>query len=227
MLGSRIFDDADASVRRLLDESLRGGDLHEVAAFRTNWATSRVLLSAMWSAGPRSLDDINRAEPYSREELLAAVDTRSTAADQVPMIFGSKRLPSTARDLAGNRLLVVDSEGIAHGLYQRRLEELARQALGGDIRATRVLDSHLIDDQSASLLAAGETEQFVLRRQDRLSQLRTDFLRTHAERDFEDTGTLASYDFDDEASLGDDLVDDCERDDDPDLPPALFVDWPS
>lgn len=153
-----------------------------ITDFKTNKATTRILLCAMWAHGPRRIargDNERDSSPYTAEDLVEALGESSTAVEQVPMLVGGRSLTTEDRALAGNRILLVDPVNLLPESPLDDLTALARQA--DDPRTARMLESHSVSRHAAALLVQGQLQEFVRTRQGALDELLAHFLASRAE----------------------------------------------
>lgn len=197
-LATRISaGDESGSVQGLLtdpiDHDLR---LPRLTGFRTNSAASRVVLSALWALGPRSL---LTGQPYDRADLAEPIQPRGTLADVAQPIL--RREPDDQIGWAANRILVLDLE-----LPGTPADLLVSAPLGreGDPHAFQV--SHALDDDMISALSRDDKARFLSTRQRRLEEVVRNFLEAKAETQLEDTPPLNSFDFDDREEERDDAL---------------------
>lgn len=185
--------DADASVHALLDtvESSKptagSAFAPDLDRFRTNHATTKVVLAGWWSRGPRSPWT---GEPYTIVELSTVLEGQATPADAVPEILDRRRLPGDQRMWAANRVLLPEPGGTLDELDG----VLASPSLPLEEREGAshedVLDSHGMSVRVAGLLAAGDVDAFLKMRQEELGHQLEDFLTRVCEWDQEDTPSL-------------------------------------
>jgi hypothetical protein len=188
--------DLTGSIQNLLRLVSEGRQiLPDVRNFRTNQSRTKILLCAMWAAGPRS--PITFAA-YDQADLAEALTDQSTAADAVREIIPRRDLPAELRPAAGNRLLApgLVSSDIIWLLMNRSADSNTERAA--------VLDSHAITNEMVSLLTHGAHGRFIEVRNDELRDRVVKFLNRRCEWDFEDTPALAELDLDDDSDLGDD-----------------------
>jgi hypothetical protein len=172
--------------------SLPHGDI-EVTDFRTNYATTRIMVSAMWELGPRRLTPFaDESGQFSLDDLLQALGEQSTALEITPPIFGATELSGISRSFSGNRVLipegdVADFESLRDALWRFALD--AR--IETEVSARAVLESHAVDAELADLLIAGDAQSFVTCRQAKLMEVLRSFIVRHAEWSFEDTPDIS------------------------------------
>ncbi|MGW1464706.1 DUF262 domain-containing protein [Streptomyces sp. NPDC002308] len=158
--------------------------------FRTNEATTKIILSSWWSLGPRSL---TTGEALDAQSLNALLDQDRTAANAAPMIY-PRLTDARARLSPANRLFLPTNMDPVSELPAA----LTRQPLEiGDPEWDAVLASHQLDRKIAAL-AERDRDAFMSRRQERIREQLIDFINRMAEWDYEDTPTLDSLDLDDE-----------------------------
>lgn len=186
--------DLSSSVQDILDAvSLKEPVLPDLSRFSTNQAATKMVLCAWWSAGPRSPESGIR---YQQEELAESLLDQKTARDAVRYLVPRHSLPEEHRMWAGSRALMpvldVDAKEIAGLLANRRID------LDPDTWDA-MLVSHAVSVEMSRMLAAGESERFVVTRQQALERNLQDFLSRMCEWDFEDTPPLSDFIIDDEA----------------------------
>lgn len=212
--GPAVFRGSFTQVGRVLSTRIKKGDeylsikgLMDAVAearptvpnperFRTNEATTKIVLSAWWSLGPRSLVTCER---FDAQDLTTLLADQSTAATVAYRIF-PRGLSAAQQLLAANRLfLPTDSDPV------NELPMLLTRAHIDVDNATwdAVLASHCLDRNTVSTLARGEQNEFLARRQRAIADQLRDFLSRMAEWDYEDTPALESLDFDDSDELDD------------------------
>ncbi|MEU6849794.1 DUF262 domain-containing protein [Actinacidiphila alni] len=204
-LGSKIRPgDEEGSLRAMLDTIADARPVMPGAErFRTNEATTKIILSAWWSLGPRSLTTGEILDSQSLDTLLGA---DRTAANAAPMIFPRVKSPKSRLWPANRLFLPTASDPVSEipTLLTHQSPEI------DDETWESVLASHLLDRDVAAL-ADEDRDIFLARRQERVLQQLNGFLRRMAEWEYEDTPSLDSLDLDDEIEESD-------------LPPAPEVD---
>lgn len=188
-LATRITaNDESGSVQGLLaapiDHALR---LPRLTGFRTNTAASRVVLSALWALGPRSL---LTGRPYDRVDLAEPIQPRGTLAEVAQPIL--HREPDDQVAWAANRILVLDPE-----LPGTPADLLVSPPLGREGDPHEFQASHALDDEMITTLSREDKAGFLNARQQRITEVVRGFLETMAETQLEDTPPLSSFDLDD------------------------------
>lgn len=182
-----------ASIKGLLDAvPHRPQSLPDLDNFRSNTASTKVMLCAWWAKGPRSLEDY---APFEQETLAECLTDRQTAIDAVRNIFPRSGVPKDLRGYASNRVLMpkVDTDVIEISTL------ITQQRLSQDMHAyERALMSHSISPQLADLLVSGKIKEFLMERQILLQHELEHFLGRMCEWDFEDTPSLSKLIFEDE-----------------------------
>jgi hypothetical protein len=189
LLATRISaGEEDASVRRLLEPPIT----HRIAppplvGFRTNAAAGRIILSALWDLGPRS---VVSGEPYESGGLTQALAESGTLRGIARPILPSE--PEN-RQSAANRLFVLE-EDLPGSVTDLLTEPDLFRPQGWDA----VLESHALDRDLIQALARSDHESFLRERGRRIEDQVRAFLCRMAEPDFEDTPRLDSLDLDEE-----------------------------
>ncbi|MFF1507343.1 DUF262 domain-containing protein [Streptomyces sp. NPDC058326] len=204
-LGGKIRpDDEEGSLRAMLATiSDASPVLPSADRFRTNEATTKIILSAWWSLGPRSL---TTGEVLDAQSLNALLEQDRTAANAAPMIYPRIK-DARSRLSPANRLFLPTSVDPVSELPAA----IARQPLDIDDETwDAVLTSHQLDRDVAAL-ADRDRDAFLATRQERIREQLNDFIHRMAEWAYEDTPSLDALDLDDE-------FDDLEEDDVPRVP---------
>ncbi|UBF25674.1 DUF262 domain-containing protein [Kovacikia minuta CCNUW1] len=175
--------------------------LPNLQSFKTQAASTRILLCAMWSQRPRSF---LTGEPYLQDELGRSLEGKRTAKDIVATIRPKDLTPTANRFI----FLEEDSVEYARDIFQQRPETMAESTW------LELLISHAVDADMRMSLIEENTVNFLKLREAYLSKLTADFLSSMTETSFEDTPPLSSLiiDEDDEDDAEEfneeDLVDD-------------------
>lgn len=187
--------DEDGSVQALL-AAVAPFDFRPPAAgtFRSTYASSRMLLCALWSLNPRS---VVTGEPYGRPALSNALEGAKTAADVVYKIIQHE--PDACRNLWANRCILLGDDSLDDARSRFTSPPLIMQPDSWEA----VLRSHGLDASLSRCLGEGEDEDFLTRRQTLLGTITHSFLAEMAQVDLEDTPPLDSLDFDDETEVDD------------------------
>ncbi|GAA1595179.1 DUF262 domain-containing protein [Streptomyces globosus] len=204
-LGGKIRPgDEEGSIRAMLDTiSDAKPVLPSADRFRTNEATTKVILSAWWSLGPRSL---TTGEILDAQSLNALLEQDRTAANAAPMIYPRIR-DARSRLSPANRLFLPTSVDPVSEIPSA----LAMQPLEIDDQTwDAVLASHQLDRDVAAL-ADRDRDAFLAMRQERIREQLNDFIHRMAEWAYEDTPSLDALDLDAE-------FDDLEENDVPPVP---------
>lgn len=185
--------DESRSVQSLLD-AVDGStlDLPRVEKLLSFASYSRMLLCAMWAAGPRS---VATGEPYDRAMLTSALAGRQTAADIVPRILKREAQGLGAR--AANRFILLGDDSLeeARACFVTRPMGMSSEVW------TATLASHCISPELSSLLGRNQKAEFLAKREAGLTGLLRGFLAKVTEAEFEDTPPLDSLDLDDDGDL--------------------------
>ncbi|MFC4033512.1 DUF262 domain-containing protein [Streptomyces polygonati] len=189
-LGSKIHPaDEEGSLRAMLDTLSEASPVLPGAdRFRTNEATTKIILSAWWSLRPRSLTS---GDVLDAQNLDALLGSDRTAANAAPMVFPRLR-DSRMKLLPANRLFLPTTSDPVSEIPAL----LAGQPLDIDESTwDAVLASHLLDRDVAAL-ADRDRDVFLALRQQRVLGHLAGFLGRMAEWDYEDTPSLDSLDLD-------------------------------
>jgi len=166
--------------------------------FRTNWAATRLLISAMWHERPRRISGIEQGEEYSFSDLLAALGESSTANAQIAYVYPTKDLVVEERSLPGDRVLLPEPAAVMPESALDELWILSLRAADGDAEAEATLASHFVDRKMAAALVDGERGSFVRDRQEALMRALRTFLSRQAEWEYEDTPPLSTLALDED-----------------------------
>ncbi|UQN31460.1 DUF262 domain-containing protein [Brachybacterium kimchii] len=166
-------DDESGSVQRLLaaTEHASGLVVPSVAAFRTNSATGKMILSALWALGP--------IDPTTGDRLSAADLAEALGAETQP------------RHVA----LPLSNNGTGTNAANRVISTVDRQSFFENLRPEH-LASHLLDEAMLSSIEAHGTEFLVDREQRVADQVRC-FLAERTGDGFSTTPPLSQFDLDD------------------------------
>lgn len=199
MLATRVVaNDEEGSMQRLLADPIDGAlHLPPLTGFRTTAATSRIILSALWALGPRSLAT---GQPYTRSDLTEAIEIEGSIAPIARRIL--RRTVEDPTASAANRMLVLDQE-----LPGTAADMLLNPPLERKGAATEFLSAHALTEAMIGALAQERNNYFLESRQQLLATIVCDFLERMAETALEDTPPLDSLILDD--------LDEGERDDGP------------
>jgi hypothetical protein len=193
--------DLEGSIGRLLallpESAARAPDLKR---FRSNEASTKILLCSWWSREPRSL---RTGEPFEMSDLAECIKDDRAPLVAVQYVVSRYSVPRELRLWAANRTLYPDSKwdgGPLESLLSStdllaRLDDL----FGSPGGARAALDSHGITSDMLTSLDRGRVEDFLATRQEVLEYQFSIFLRKRCEWDFEDTPSLDSLVLDDEA----------------------------
>jgi hypothetical protein len=197
-LATRITaNEESGSVQQLLAQPIDHGlRLPRLTGFRTNTAASRVVLSALWALGPRSL---LTGQPYDRADLVEPILPRGTLAEVAQPILRCE--PDDQIAWAANRILVLDPE-----LPGTPSDLLVSPPLGRQVDQHAFQESHALDDDMISALSRDDKTRFLNARQQRLEKVVRSFLEAMAETQLEDTPPLNSFDLDDLEEERDDAI---------------------
>ncbi|MFD0483445.1 DUF262 domain-containing protein [Kineococcus sp. GCM10028916] len=194
-------DDESGSVQRLLDsvERVEALPLPSTANFRTNVASTRVLLCALWERAPRAL---STGAALTLDDLSSSLDDSETAAVLTLEIIPRRRVPADLTASSANRIIQpvddVDAELVLAG------NELLGWVETADVEM--VLASHAVSSAASDALARQDVDGFLRLREEELTSLLTDFVTRRSGVDFDTTPPLAEFDLDDDVELRDDLL---------------------
>lgn len=196
-------DDLSGSVQALLDavEDVSPPTLPDLRRFSAQDATTKIVLCAWWSRGPRSPKD---GEIYDRGQLARCLDERQTASEVIQNIVAPAAMPKQYRAHAANRVLMPTDDGDTAEMLTDRAHEVDNWHA--------VLESHAMTPRLAELVAGGRCAEFAGERAELLGQILSEFLSRVCEWGFENTPPLG------------DLVADVEEDftdEGPDSSPVL------
>jgi hypothetical protein len=190
--------DASGSIQRLLDLiPAKAARVPDLKRFRSNEASTKIVLCSWWSLEPRSL---STGRPFEITDLAARIAEGRTPVDAVQDIFYRSYV---ARDLAGwsaNRILYPAMEEDEPSLVDV-LFNIGSHLSHEEWLAT--LATHSITPQ---MLEADPVEGFLTLRQEALERQLDTFLQQRCEWGFEDTPSLSSLLFEDDEAV--DLSDD-------------------
>lgn len=190
LCGKVVAGEPNDSVARLL-EAVSASSRRTVDArrFSTSDANSKILLSAMWTLGPRNPLS---GDVYTRNDLAEAIAEAGTAQPAIQRIIPTSDVPVEARPWAGNRALLpgltVDPSEVLL-LFSRAPLDMSSDTWAAFLR------SHAANDASATMSSLN-FEGFLERRQADLEAHLVSFLDAMCEWGFEDTPPLSSLDLD-------------------------------
>lgn len=196
--------DENGSIRRLLEAASVQGDFvaPDLKTFRTNQASSRIALCAMWARGPRSLET---GKPLTQESLVDSLGQSDSAKDVVRRI--DAKTDGSARNLVGNRLILdvedpdllewVDAGArIDVQIDSEAGDEESEAADGTDESVDAVLHSHFLTREDLTLLRI-DAASVIRRRTSTITEEVNRFLTVRTAKGFEDTPPLESMNLDD------------------------------
>jgi Protein of unknown function DUF262 len=219
IVGSEVFNGRTQAIRVLSSQIIPDDEVKSVQSllqaiskyplkplnlqsFKTTAASTRILLCAMWSQSPRSF---LTGEPYLQDELGRSLEGKRTAKDVVATIL---RKDPTGKTPTANRFIFLGEDSIdyARDIFQEKPQTMLESTW------RELLASHVIDDNMRKFLIEESSVDFLDLREDCLSKLTADFLRSMTETEFEDTPPLSSLTIDedegDEEDENEELVDD-------------------
>ncbi len=157
--------------------------------FRTNEATSKIILCSWWELRPRSPFT---GEAYDLRDLAEALIQQTTAAGVVHRIY-QRGIEQTQQLWAANRLFVPSATEPAHEFPTR----FTQRPFGlDDVTWSAVLRSYCLDGQTVAHLNKGNLKGFLNRRQELIDSQLESFLSRMAEWDYADTPPLQELNFD-------------------------------
>lgn len=193
--GRIVPGEESASAQGLLDAVAQSGPLPgpNFDRFRTNDSSTKIILCALWSHSPRSLDTGAR---LTTTDIATALEAQTTARDLAVEIVPGSKLDRKYRPWAANRLISLDPpESIIPGLEP---DPMFEAILDDAVPLSLIRDSHLVSNETASLLATSQAEDFLLARDRDLREAVESFLRHRSGVDFEPTPPLDEFDLDDD-----------------------------
>ncbi|WP_312858206.1 DUF262 domain-containing protein [Pseudonocardia pini] len=199
LLASRVYpNDLSRSVTDLLDAVNKSDrSMPNLHRFRTNEASTKMLLCAWWAAKPRSL---TTGQPFEAQNLADLLTDRPTAADAVHYIFPRRSTPPQFSMWAANRILLPSEDEPVDEV----LSFLANRKSEIDDRTwIHVLRSHNLNHAVVDALAAGKIADFIEGRDSLLQANLEAFLERECEWKFEDTPSLSDLVVDDEDDVSD------------------------
>lgn len=208
LVGPMVFRGSFTQFSRTLGGKIRPGDeeyslgamlqtiadaspaLPSADRFRTNEATTKIILSAWWSLRPRSLIT---GEILDAQSLNTLLEQDRTAANAAPMIYPRIR-NARSRLSPANRLFLPTSIDPVSEIPS----SIAAQSLEIDDETwDAVLASHQLNRRLAAL-AERDRDAFLSMRQERIRGQFADFINRMAEWDHKETPTLESLHLEDE-----------------------------
>jgi len=192
-------DDETGSVQRLLSSlGSQGLPSPNLAGFRTNTASGRIILAALWALNPRSPDT---GEVYDRQKLTEALQEDSTPARVAQRIFS--REPEDKRLWIANRLLVLEDKD---DLPEALADLLVNPPIWRINHETEFLASHALDGAMIDALSEKDKSSFLESRRQCIEQVVKDFMERMVEADLEDIPSLDSFDLDEPEEERDDAL---------------------
>ncbi|GAB2708985.1 DUF262 domain-containing protein [Nocardia thraciensis] len=207
--GPEIFKGSNTGAIRFLNYAVKPGDLlgsldelirlvdrpnteyPDLRRFRSNEASTKIILCSWWDNRPRSFDNGNEID---RVELAESLVDRQTALDAVRYIVPRTSVPIDYRIWAANRILLPsledDSKSIIALLSKRSL------ALDDDMWS-KIMESHLIPTRAVDKILEDDVLEFLKIRQAALDAKLRSFLSRMCEWNFEDTPSLKQLEVED------------------------------
>lgn len=191
--------DSTASIQRLLDLVPQAeARVPDLKRFRSNEASTKLVLCAWWSQEPRSLQTLR---PFEVADLAACIAEGRTPVDAVQSIFWRTLVDRDLSGWAANRVLYPASEEESTAIDA--LLDGRSTFQGPDLSAWKAaLESHNISEWMmfdvpgngplVPLVSDAGVKRFLTRRQESLERQLDTFLRQRCEWGFEDTPSLSS-----------------------------------
>jgi len=192
LAGYIVAGEENESVQRLLNAvgSSNELELPRLDNFRTNYASSKIVLCAMWWSKPRNFVT---GREIDTSEIAGVLDGRDTPNDIAVEMVAKARLGVELRLSAANRLIAPD--GDVQDLYDR-IGSMATDPMRSDFSS--VLESHLISDEMVSRIISRDWTGFIEDRENCLVQHLRRFLNVQMGVGFESTPPLSAFDFDED-----------------------------
>ncbi|NDZ63851.1 DUF262 domain-containing protein [Streptomyces cyaneofuscatus] len=191
-LGGKIKPgDEEGSLRAML-ATISDADpvLPSADRFRTNEATTKIILSAWWSLKPRSL---TTGEILDAQSLNALLEQDRTAANAAPLIYPRLKEARSRLSPANRLFLPTGTDPVSEIPVALTVQPLEID----DETWEAVLSSHHLDRTTAAL-ADRHRDEFLTKRQENIRRQLSDFISRMAEWGYEDTPSLDALDLDDE-----------------------------
>ncbi|MFE7479245.1 DUF262 domain-containing protein [Streptomyces sp. NPDC057552] len=208
LVGPMVFRGSFTQFSRTLGGKIKPGDeegsLHAMLAtisdadpvlpsadrFRTNEATTKIILSAWWSLKPRSL---TTGEILDAQSLNALLEQDRTAANAAPLIYPRLKEARSRLSPANRLFLPTGTDPVSEIPVALTVQPLEID----DETWEAVLGSHHLDRATAAL-ADRHRDEFLVKRQENIRKQLSDFISRMAEWGYEDTPSLDALDLDDE-----------------------------
>lgn len=170
------------SVQRLLDATnpAEAVPTPRLDRFRTNHASAKVILAALWARGPV---DPATSKPLSPSDLAAYLVGESSPAAVALEIFPRRVLGTAASSAANRAIAVVDRDEFVGDLAPKN----------------RPLEAFLLNEEMLSLINTGDHHKFLDLRTQALENYLRAFLDDRTGAGFEITPPLSDFDLDDES----------------------------
>ncbi|MDY0830551.1 DUF262 domain-containing protein [Microbacterium sp. BG28] len=177
----------------------------EVVDFRTNYATTRIMVACLWDLRPARLNlgENGEVARYGVNDLLGALGEQNTALGVTPAVYSVGVAGKDRRSLPGNRILLADSP---EAQIESPFDALWRLARDGGDSASAALLSHGVTADASERMLAGDAEGFIDVRQETLTEALRSFIARNAEWSFEDTPSLDLLVVDDDPEERDDAM---------------------
>lgn len=214
LVGPEIFRGSTSGAVRQLNRAVKPGDLEgsikrllelipksaarvpDLKRFRSNEASTKLVLCSWWSREPRSL---TTGKLFEISDLSAIIDDARTSLDAVQYVVSRYSVPRDLRLWSANRTLYPAEDKSNLGPLESLLVLPAseRPLTGRDW--ILALESHNVTLETATLVERGLVEEFLVERQSSLELQFDLFLQQRCEWVFEDTPPLSSLIIDDDA----------------------------
>ncbi|HEX4722647.1 MAG TPA: DUF262 domain-containing protein [Pseudonocardiaceae bacterium] len=164
--------------------------LPDLQNFRTNTASTKIVLASWWHQQPRS---VRNGTEHTRSDLSLALDENSTARNVITSIVHPAAIPDEYRNWAAGKMFLIGQDEEIEDLDNLITNHgpLAHTEL-----RTKALESHSINEGNLQQLQDGDIVGFLISRQMTLAAKLRRFLMGMCESSFEDTPSLADLVFD-------------------------------
>lgn len=207
LVGPEIFRGSTSGAVRRLNGAVRPGDLEgsiqrllelipqfavripDLRRFRSNEASTKLVLCTWWSREPRSL---TTGRPFDKTDLAMLIDDSRTPLDAVQYVVSRYSVPQEMRPWSANRTLYPADDRNDFGPLESLFVLPASQRPLPVETWRQALDSHFITLEMTAAVERGDTAEFLTRRLGKLEEQLGFFLKQRCEWDFEDTPSLIS-----------------------------------
>jgi hypothetical protein len=203
LTGPGIFAAGTTGATRTMNRTIMPGDIHgsikalietirkdplalpDVANFRTNRASTKIVLVSWWDLHPRSPKS---GKPYEQEALALTLSGRSTAMQAVYPVIDPRRVSDELHGWAASWLLLPDEDVSANEIDGMLV---AHTNLDDEVWEA-ILASHGLTPGIVEMLVRGDADTFVRARQNVIRDNLAAFGERMCESKFEDTPSLDS-----------------------------------